>query len=377
MVMTDRERESGSLRPVLPWLRDPNIGLLRDSLVTLSYSGGIALVISLASYPFTRHIHFGQLLLMNLVYSVMVGACIHLSLRTWRRTLDRSGKVGSIAPATRRVVQSVIVMFAVAVGFTCGTFILSGIDGEWRGGWKLLSLILAWGGLNVIVLLTTQRSQSRRLEVELALSKERQLRVEAQKSSMLAKIQALHAQIEPHFLFNSLANVAGLLERDPRTAGAALTELVSFLRGTLDSTRTEWTTVASEVALLRAYLNVMKVRLGKRLTFEVIASEDVTGVRLPSMLAQPLVENALKHAIEPRLTGGAVEVEFHFSGTDLCVNVRDDGAGFSPDWTPGVGLSNVNDRLAALYGPHSTLRFEEDERGWNTVWFSVPRSDAR
>lgn len=356
----------------LPWFRRARPNFLRDISYTLMWSGVVALAISLITVPMVRHLSLLQLLWLNSVYSVLIGLSIHATLVSWRLILHRVSRVAALHVYLKRLIQGLLTAIAVIAGFLAGATIMRGLDGEWSGGWRILSVVLAWGALNVAIQLTVQLSVSRRLQSELTLSNERQLRTEAERAFMRAKVQALHAQIEPHFLFNSLANVSGLVQENPAAATRTLNDLSNFLRSTLDATRTEHTTVSKEITLLRAYLGLMQARMGSRLDFTLSAPEALAKVMLPSMLVQPLVENALKHSLDPRLGGGSIRVEFQAAADRLVIAVSDDGPGFSEGWQPGVGISNVRERLATLYGERASLQIDTDGEGWATVRITLP-----
>jgi sensor histidine kinase YesM len=145
------------------------------------------------------------------------------------------------------------------------------------------------------------RERNAKLEAELQA---RELaRLEAEKQSLAAQLRLLQAQIEPHFLFNSLANVAALIEADPTLAGRLLDALIRYLRASLQRTRAERGSLGDEVALLTAYLDVLKIRMGERLSMPSIFRRSFWR-EFPPMLLQPLVENAIRHGLEPKLGGG-------------------------------------------------------------------------
>jgi LytS/YehU family sensor histidine kinase len=197
------------------------------------------------------------------------------------------------------------------------------------------------------------REHNAKLEVEL---RARDLaRLEAEKQSLAAQLRLLQAQIEPHFLFNSLANVAALIEADPKLAGTLLDALIRYLRSSLQRTRAEGGSLGDEVALLTAYLDVLKIRMGDRLGYAFDIPRELLQMDFPPMLLQPLVENAIRHGLEPKVTGGRVQVTASAESGLLRIHVADDGIGLARAPGEGVGLSNIRARLAALYGPQARL----------------------
>ena len=174
-----------------------------------------------------------------------------------------------------------------------------------------------------------------------------------------AKLKTLQAQIEPHFLFNTLSNAMGLIHSDPHAAEETLQELTTLLRHSLSRTRTESTTLQQEFDLVRAYLRINQIRMGKRLNFEVTSEPELDQQTLPPLLVQPLVENAISHGLEPSETGGTVCVHAKAQNNELHIEVRDTGLGLEADTGTagsGTGLANVRARLHSLYGQNARLR---------------------
>lgn len=164
-----------------------------------------------------------------------------------------------------------------------------------------------------------------------------------------ANLKLLQAQIEPHFLFNTLSNVMQLIESEPPKARRMLANLTSYLRASLKRTRAGKTSLGEELDLVRAYLEIQEVRMGARLHYRIDASPELRALSLPPLLLQPLVENAIRHGLEPKPGGGAVEVRASRAGEALVLEVVDTGLGIAADGPPaGVGLANVRSRLHAL-----------------------------
>ncbi|TFW02301.1 sensor histidine kinase [Oxalobacteraceae bacterium OM1] len=179
-----------------------------------------------------------------------------------------------------------------------------------------------------------------------------------EKQALQAQLQMLQAQIEPHMLFNTLANLQGLIVVDPPRARHMLDQLIHYLRATLVSSRSQTATLAHEFSLMEAYLGLMSVRMGSRLSFTFDLPDILRETRVPPMLLQPLVENAIKHGLEPKIEGGTIEVRAHVEGATLHVDVCDDGVGIDPHADEGVGFSNIRERLQLLYGTSAELVIE-------------------
>jgi len=194
----------------------------------------------------------------------------------------------------------------------------------------------------------------------------------------LAELKALQAQVEPHFLFNSLASLQQLIRSQPATAERFLGELHDYLRLALPSMREPLSTVDCELALAKAYLTVMATRLGARLQAEVQAQPGCGADPVPPMMLLTLVENAVRHGIEPLPHGGRIDVEARREGGRLVLEVRDSGAGLqaadqpAPTQGQGVGLANVRDRLASLYGTAARLALQQREAGGVSARIELP-----
>lgn len=179
-----------------------------------------------------------------------------------------------------------------------------------------------------------------------------------EKQALQAQLQLLQAQIEPHMLFNTLANLRGLISLDAARAQQLLDQLIHYLRATLSSSRAEKTTLLQEFSLIDAYLSLMAIRMGPRLSYAVRIPEALHDIPLPPMLLQPLVENAIKHGLEPNIDGGHIDVQARQEAGMLWLTVTDTGMGLdtpSCDTAgPHVGLANICERLHALYGERAS-----------------------
>jgi signal transduction histidine kinase len=287
----------------------------------------------------------GDRLVHNLVYSHTIGFSILLLHLVGHRLIR-----GTRCP--HWVVTVAAVPLGSAAGLLSSWWILTGTI---RG--HLHSLPFAATSTLVIGGAATYYFYARaRLAIADAQHKAHELKAEESARQLAeAELKLLQAQIEPHFLFNTLSNVVSLIDGDPPRAKKMLLNLTSYLRGSLRRTRAGAVTLGEELQLVRAYLEIQAVRMGPRLGFRIDCADDVREAPLPPLLLQPLVENALKHGLEPRPQGGTVTVSAARLGEELVLEVRDDGLGLDPHHRAGVGLTNVRRRVEAVSGGRGSL----------------------
>jgi signal transduction histidine kinase len=179
-----------------------------------------------------------------------------------------------------------------------------------------------------------------------------------------ARLQVMQAQIEPHFLFNTLANVRRLYQTDLATGRRMLDNLMRYLEVALPRMRQPHSTVDREIGLVEAYLGVQAVRMGRRLAFAIAVEPALRGLALPPMMLLTLVENAIKHGLNPLPEGGRIVISAQRDGERLRLTVRDDGRGFRDSSGAGTGLANIRARLALLHADDAALSLAENvERG--------------
>ena len=192
-----------------------------------------------------------------------------------------------------------------------------------------------------------------------------------------AKLSALQAQVEPHFLYNTLASVQALTEVDPSQANLMTGHLIQYLRNALPKMRESISTVGQEIDLVRAYLNILQMRMGKRLAFEIDVPQELMDAPFPPLMLPSLVENAIKHGLEPQREGGSVRITATSEDNVLRLVVADTGKGFGDSLGSGVGLTNIRERLGALYGDKGRLTLEAAEPHGVVATIEAPRDGAR
>ena len=308
----------------------------------------------------------------NLITANAIGYTIHglfvvggmLGLEAWSR---RSGSVA-------RTLYYILVSTAgVIIGFTIVAMVVAdGTFFNWLRSPRWVA-IMAFSSVVVSIVLSTiffWRERHARAEAELERARLRAERVE--REATLANLRALQAQIEPHFLFNTLANVTSLVDLDPAKAKRMLESFIRFLRASLGATRSEATTLAEESELIAAYLDVLEIRMGSRLRYSIDVPADLHGFSIPPMLLQPVVENAIRHGLEPKVDGGNVAFRARREGSEVVIEVSDTGVGFSPTTRGGVGLTNLRDRLRAIYGERASLAVCDNAPAGATVALRLP-----
>ncbi|WP_185218955.1 sensor histidine kinase [Paraburkholderia dinghuensis] len=300
----------------------------------------------------------GRSLGENLVFSQAIGLSIILLLDVGRFVLERTNAL----TGPRLVVAIAISLVAGSLIGRAIASVLLGLDISKTFGAHDLATT-GWVAL-VATLLATWYGWSR---ARIAVLSEQVARAAWQKeaterTAVSARLQALQAQIEPHFLFNTLATLDSLIVSDPPRARELLGRLNRFLRATLEASRTGSETLAVQFAVLDAMLAVHRMRLGERLAYSLDLPGDCADLAVPPMLLQPLVENALKHGIQGTVVGGRIDVSAKRDGPDVELTVTDTGPGFgaTPDTQgTGIGLANVRERLAVLYGDRAALTLVE------------------
>jgi LytS/YehU family sensor histidine kinase len=227
-------------------------------------------------------------------------------------------------------------------------------------GWGLGLLfhgVSVWGGAFWL----GREWEEKKIQEILAREKIRTLSTEKQLAE--AQLRLLQAQIEPHFLFNTLANVVSLIEPAPAKAQLMLENFISYLRASLAASRSVQGTFAQEESLLRHYLELLQMRMGQRLQFELSMEPSLQSEPLAPMLLQPIVENAIRHGLEPKVEGGRVMVSARRAGGRVNVVVEDNGLGFHPGESSGIGLENLRQRLDVLYSGQAQLQIQDAQPG--------------
>ncbi len=324
-------------------LSSRNRGILGRLLIVW----GFALVIGLALWAARG---FGQYLIEQMVYSFAISTLIWFFA-------DLGGMFlfGSTAKRSPQGWRKIVFLAAsILSGYVLGTLI-----GDWYSGWS------AWRGLetNRFIGMTLMAVAISVAFVGYFYQQERYK--EAQLLAAEAQLKLLESQLEPHMLFNTLANLRVLISTDPVRATAMLDHMVAYLRATLGGSRAVMQPLQQEFDRLRDYLELMAVRMGPRLSYTLDLPTELANHPVPPLLLQPLVENAIKHGLEPKVEGGRIKVAARLQGDQVVLEVSDTGVGGAPaaknTEQQGFGLSQVAERLSTTYGTSSTITFVADE----------------
>jgi sensor histidine kinase YesM len=267
---------------------------------------------------------------------------------------------------------------------TFGIVVAMASSGLWR--WLAPELILGQLSLGVFILptlgvsvfLAAFRIFSSMFALELNYTQQlafEKLRITAlERSIAISELKTLQAQIEPHFLYNVLANVQSMITHAPATADAMLTHLIDYLKYALPSMRSGASTLHAELDLARSYLAIAQLRFGDRLTVTLNDAQNVaeSAVEMPPMLLMPIVENAIRHGVEGKPGAVHVEVQVQIENHVLTIRVIDDGPGFKQSSGSGIGVANVRERLTALYGDRAFVNVVPREGGGVVSTLCIP-----
>jgi signal transduction histidine kinase len=242
---------------------------------------------------------------------------------------------------------------------------------SWNVGHLARALLWSAAFTTVLYFYKRERSAAR----ELHATQLRRLNAERQETE--ARLRSLQAQIEPHFLFNTLAHIQRLYQVQPAQGQAMLRNLVDYLHSALPQMRQSESTLGRELALARAYLSVQQIRMGERLRIEIAVPDALAGARLPPMMLLTLVENAIKHGLGPKPQGGTLRIVARDRDRSLEVEVSDDGVGLKIGAGTGRGLANTRARLATLFAGGGSLQIANGPDGGAHAILALPLEPAQ
>ena len=344
-------------------------------LATAFYNTIIGLVLTVFFSLGDTRLTWWEVLLETWVTSQCIGFSIHFGFSCFYRFTTRAWRDRLPKPALKAL-HVIIPITCVYVGYTLAFAIK---------GRNFLSLLMAYPRVGIMIFLIglvvsfvwylVMDGQTRSLRAEADEARAREAASAAQKQASEAELRALQAQIEPHFLFNTLANVQALIDYEPAKARQMLESFIEYLRATLDASRRTHGTLGDEVAMLQRYLQLMQVRMGKRLQTVWDIEPDLLSLPLAPLLLQPLVENAIKYGLEPKIEGGTITLRASRKAGRVQIVVQDDGVGMHaastarkpPSGGSGTGLKNVLARLQSSSGASATLSVADTPGGCSAI----------
>ena len=336
-----------------PWWWQWVWTLLFSALVALGFAI-LGFIVSGGAAAETGADRWAKFYLGYFIVSVSIGVSIHALFDLLRRGLGRQ-RIRALTAWQRRLFYGGVSLTGTASGWLLAIS-LFGVNvrlGSAPRGANAWAVAIA---LSLLVWFMFQLYFTARYR-----------RLAAERRATEAQLKLLQGQIEPHFLFNTLANVLGLMDTDTPRARLMLESFVEYLRGSLGSLRLEQQTLGHEVDLLSAYLRIVKIRMEGRLRYSVDVPEALRALPLPALMLQPLVENAIRHGLEPKVAGGCVTLTARLSAGTLTLIVSDDGLGLpaphhgstrGPLDGSGTALDNIRERLQQRFGDSASLRIE-------------------
>jgi sensor histidine kinase YesM len=261
------------------------------------------------------------------------------------------------------------ILILAAIGYLHG----AGIVATWIAGSLKASLVIT---LTFGVFITVVETMRRQLnEAKIALHTKERDEADARRLAAEAQLASIESRVQPHFLFNTLNSIAALVHDDPAGAERMTGQLAALLRSALDSTATPVVPLDDELKVVRAYLDIERVRFGDRLRYTVDVVDGAGRMMVPRMALQTLVENSVKYAVSPRRDGASIHVRAAANGSRLRVTVEDDGPGFEAQTHPhGHGLDLLERRLRLLFGEQASLSIESGS-GKTAVRIDVPTEE--
>lgn len=351
--------------PCSPW---------RDLVYTGIWNFLIAVFLTAANMLFQGQWHgFLDFFGPTLVTSNVVGYLIHTVLSGGDHVLR--GWPSRLTGLPRMLYFVAAVGLCVVAGIAIGNGLLKGVNPLlYLTGGADLAPLLPFALLTALIMVVVLVSGERRIATETLAARQGEQIASAAQLLAEARLRALQAQIEPHFLYNTLANVVGLIETHPAQARHMLERFIDYLRASLAASRADQATLGAELDMAAAYLDVLAVRMGPRLSYSIEA-DGCRDIAMPPMLLQPVIENAVAHGLEPKVEGGRIIVRATCRDDQLCIEVSDTGAGLGnapPKPGGGVGLSNLRARLRSVYGPSARVQLLENEPCGITVRLLLP-----
>jgi len=358
---------------LIPFFRRWPQSVVRDLVYTVIWNTLFALFFALLAIAIDPETPLSAALRNSFVFAQCIGFMIYAGFLIGDRIVHKG--IHQARMWVRAVYYAVIPILGVFPGYLLAFWIL-----RWRNGYEwlfaprsiisIVALSLVLTGLLLLIFVPRERAA----RAEATIAREQARVAAAEKETTTAQLKLLEAQVEPHFLYNTLANVVSLVDGEPALAKRMIERLIALLRATA-AAATGSATLGGQVELLRAYLEILELRMGARLRWRIDLPAELAGLRVPPMLLQPIVENAIRHGLEPKVEGGRIDITAGRDGGGVRLVVRDTGLGFdTARAADGIGLANLRARLASAYGEAARLVIEDNAPAGTSVsiWLPAP-----
>ena len=325
---------------------------LPDSIIK---AAGQVVLINLLIGLFVTMINLGKGLMDNLLFSQLIG----LSTFAWVRLILFFDKKKPLP--FKKLLLTLAIIFGALQGLALGCWAVGYDTLEFFQANRVFILkILIFSLVAGTVVSNFFISRWNLVNAHQQAQEEKIRRLDMEKEILQAELKTLQAQIEPHFLFNTLSNIQSLLRSDQNRAEKMLLMLTDFLRATLKRTRQSMIPLGEEIRIVTAYLKIQQMRMGERLEVSVQLDPRITKIPIPPLLIQPLVENCVRHGIEPQPGHGSITLDGSLHDQTIRIRVMDNGVGFTNCHTDGMGLNNIRNRLRLVYGQSGRLILNEN-----------------
>lgn len=329
----------------------------------------ICLLIGLAfgMYLYFTYDRRPERILISILSTTCIGSLMMLVI-TYRNFFTMATSIQSF----KMIIMIILLVLAALAGSEIMFFVQSVLwkNGhyEWFEGGNIYVL-------NILIVLVTgipiyiSEEWKSLLNSRILNQQYRVLELEQQKTAF--ELELLRAKVNPHFLYNVHNTIAGLISKDPAKAEEMVLLLSKFFRFTLSKNSATFHAVSDEIAIIRTYLDMQKIRFGERMNYEIKVDPDGLTLQIPSFILQPIVENAVKHGIEKRAGTGFINVEIRQAENDMLITVSDSGPAFSTIPGSGMGLQMVRSKLGLLYPENFTLELNNEPEKY--VWITIPK----
>lgn len=343
----------------------PEVSFTQQLGLTMLFNTAIALVLSYLVFdgPFLNNLITSQIIGLMIFFTIHAGYILRFHL--YKK--DRMTLWTTIVFLLTGSAVGVFLLFATG-SFLANVSMSKALAENYTTLLQSLFLAILFGGIIIYFF----KSKERIIKAESALQKQQISNLDYERRLLETNLRRMQAQIEPHFLFNTLSNVLGLIDTNPGQGKSMLQSFTHYLRTTLDYTRSDSATLGDEIKIVSSYLEIFQVRMGKRLNYTIDIPQELLTMAFPPMLLQPLVENSIKHGLEPQLQGGNIVIRAEKFAERVKIIVEDTGQGLKCDSGTGVGITNVQKRLHALFAHRARFILEDNNPQGLRVVIEVP-----